>query len=382
MNNNYPEASTTTYWVTELNAPLGSVLTIHGRFPLARFMALEIYTSDQLVDFIDDSAIAPDPGENNPYVSGTRNGTYTVYVVFGERPANAPPNTIYSGTLTSTRLLYRVYHATDPLDPAGGATNPTLPALALNGQSMITCPVQPFIDPEDLTPWGRLDNGAWIGTTPKRRLAVTNPPAWSITDPYSAHYFPNGANYYMTALLSREFLRPKTTKDVYVVRFKAPTYPNTRNGEPVYLGRQVHFWSICSDDPYTTNVNRCISDDEAQLDPNGFATIVVSDPGARPSTTALTTFNARWLAWGALNRRSDVVYDRFGRAWGTGTPVHYYNILIYRQTLANDSFTQSAKSISQLPKDQQPAAMGAYWPVGGYCTKADFEARGFGCVAR
>ncbi len=104
-NTNFPEASTTTYWTTTVRASIGSVLTIHGQFPLARFTALEIYAGDRLVDHLNDVDILPDPGQNNPYVSGTVNGTYTAYLVFGEKPPSAPPNTLHSGTLTTTALM-------------------------------------------------------------------------------------------------------------------------------------------------------------------------------------------------------------------------------------------------------------------------------------
>ncbi len=85
----------------------------------------------------------------------------------------------------------------------------------------------------------------------------------------TGHYFSNGDNYYLGASLSREFLTPNTDKEIYVVRFKSPTLPHTRQGEAAYEDRQVRFWSLCTDDPYTTNVNRCVADSDALLDANG-----------------------------------------------------------------------------------------------------------------
>jgi hypothetical protein len=86
-NTNFPEASSTSYWGSTLSAPVGTTVTVHGQYPLARFMALELYTGDTLVDFINDSNIQPDTGQNNPYVTGTANGTYTAYIVFGTAPS-------------------------------------------------------------------------------------------------------------------------------------------------------------------------------------------------------------------------------------------------------------------------------------------------------
>jgi hypothetical protein len=381
-NINFPEASSTTYWVTLVDASPGSVMTMRGRFPFGRFMGLEIYSGDQLVDHLADVDIVPDPGENNPYVSGTVNGTYMAYLVFGAKPPVPAPNTIYAGELTSVALLYRIYHATDPVDPTGGARNPVLPDLALDGTSLTSCPTHGFVQDADSTVWGRLDNADWKGRSPgpKQRWAASDPPLWRLTDPYAAHYFPNGANYYMSATLSREFLAPATNKNLVVVRFKAPTFPATRRGEPVHVDRQVRFWSLCTDEPYTTNVNRCVPDDAALLDQDGFATFVISDPGAKPSDATLALFHANWIAWGALGAPGDVVYDREQKPWGMQTPVHYYSALLYRQTEAGPAFTQSFRAVSLLPKRRWKAAMGDYWPTGGYCSSADFNAFGFACL--
>lgn len=90
--------------------------------------------------------------------------------------------------------------------------------------------------------------------------------------------------------------------------------------------------------------------------------------------------HARWLAWGALNLTSDVIYDASLKPWGTATPVHYYNWLMYRQTHADPAFTQSFAAIHELTPKQQRAAAGPYWPTTGYCTRANFESYGIRCL--
>lgn len=384
LNSNFPEASTTTYWTTAIKARTGSLLTVRGRFPFARFTGIEIYVGDRLIDHLADADIVPDPGQNNPFVSGTDNGTYTAYLVFGRKPATPAPNTLYAGAHTVVVLMYRIYHSTDPANPAGNARDPILPELSLDGVALANCAVRPFLLNPDSTPWGRLDNGDWIGTPPSEdeRLDVSAQPVWVIADPYASHFFPNGANYYAGTTLSREFLHPFTDKTLYVVRFMAPTFPRTRDGEPINVARQVRFWSLCTDDPYTTNVNRCVPDDQALLDVQGYATFVVSDPGSRPSDEALSRFRANWLAWGALYLPTDYVYDRARRRWSIDTPVHFYNVLLYRQTLASPAFAQSFAAAFPLPPEQWPSATGPYWPVGGYCSTADFDLLGVGCVGR
>ncbi len=382
-NHNFPEGSDTTYFNTMLPAsPLGSVVTIAGRYPRARYVSLQVYVGDVVLDVVTDTAIQPDPGQNNPYVSGTEQGTFTAYLVYGQKPLVPAPNTIYTQGYTEVTLAYRLYHTTDPDSPAGEAYAPVLPHVWLNGAYMPACPPRPVIEPEDLTPWGRLDNGDWIGTAPAptQQIAVQNPPTWRIASPWGAHYFPNADNYYFATMLSREFLAPHTEDELFVMRFLAPTFPRTRLGQPVWLDRQVRFWSVCTNDPYTTNVTRCVPDSDALLDSYGFATFVISDPGARPSAAALAEHRARWVAWGALASAADVMTDRQGQPWGVDTPLHYYNLVMYRQTSASDTFLRSMANIVQYPWWQQRALMGHYWPVGGYCTTDDFEDDGVGCV--
>jgi hypothetical protein len=385
-NNNFDEASTTTYWYTALVGTAGQTVTVKGQFPFARFMAVEVYTygstAGVLIDNIADVDIVPDPGQNNPYVSGTINGTYTVKLVFGPKPAQPAQNTIYTGTNLSVSLLYRIYHATNANDPAGGAA---LPAVWVKGQALVNCPVIPFLADPLSTPWGRLASSDFIGSVPTaaQQFPATNPPTWTILSAWdSSTHFPNGADSYMSTHLSREFLAPNTDKNLFVVRYRLPTFPDTRAGEPVYLDRQVHFTSICTDDPYTTNVNRCVPDDETVVDANGFATFVVCDPGSLPSARSMQAFSATWVPWGALDLPTDVVYDREKRPWGISTPVHYYNVLMIRQTDANPTFTQSYTAIAPLPAARQQAAMGDYWPVGGYCSTADFNRYGAACVGK
>jgi len=380
-NTNFPEASSTTYFGTMLSGSSSTQVTVHGQYPLARFMSLELYSGDQLVDFIADASIQPDPGQNNPFVSGTAQGTFTVHVIFGPKPSPPATNTIYAGTLTSVAMMYRLYHTTDPNDPAGSATNPVTPEIYKNGKLLSNCPVQPIL-PADSTPWDRLDLIDWAGALPSgsQVMSAFATPPWVLVNPSTAHFFPNGADYYMTALLSRQFLAPNTADNIFVIQFLAPTFPNTRSGEPVYENRQVRFWSMCTDDPYTTGVTRCVPDDAVSLDANGNATFVISDPGSAPTPASLTQFHATWIAWGALDSSADVVYDRNQQPWGTNTPVFYYNHLLYRQTLASPSFTQSMVNTAVLPRNQQRAAMGSYWPVSGYCATADFQLHGVGCI--
>src|SRR5262249_865103 len=142
----------------------------------------------------------------------------------------------------------------------------------------------------------------------------------------------------------------------------------------------MHFWSICQNEPLTTAVVRCMPDNKAAI-LNGFATFVISDPSKRPSDAVLQKWGASWLPWGAL-LPTDVIYGINGNAMNNADGVFFYGVVLYRQTEASPNFKQSIATIQQLPILQRQAAMGDYYPDIGYCRAAAFELSGPGCIRR
>lgn len=382
----YPE-SNATYWGTTLTAPIGTTATITGRYPKARYMALQVYDVDRNVkSAINDAGIDPDAGQNNPYRTGADQGTYTVTLVFGRTPARPAPNTLYTGGLTTVLVLYRIYYSNNPDDLSGGTSNPQLPNITMNGRTLSSCPVRPVITPEDNTAWGRLDDYDWTGRAPLNGgMPTTYPPTWnlSVTNGFTP-YYPSADNSYMGSIISRKYLAAPYRNDVVVFRFRAPTFANTQAGEAPYLAnttKQMRFWSVCQDDPLTTSVMRCIPDNQVAVDANGFATFVISDPSKKPSATALTQYSATWVAWGAL-APGDQIYDINHNLLNNDSGVYYQGAILYRQTVPNPSFSQSMTAVSALPRSDWKTAMGDYWPTIGYCALADFEALGPNCYGR
>src|SRR5688572_21026412 len=47
-NSNYPEENAT-YWITAFESPAGTILQVRGRYPRARYMALQIYDENRNV---------------------------------------------------------------------------------------------------------------------------------------------------------------------------------------------------------------------------------------------------------------------------------------------------------------------------------------------
>ena len=394
-NINYPLV-VATYWGTALTENIGSAVMIEGQFPAARFMSLELYDYDgNVLGGLADESIDPDPGQNNPFRpgGGTAQGNYTVRLVFGPQPATPPPNTLYSGLPDTTTaretqtivLLYRVYYPndqiSDPDDLTGEAAAPVLPSLIVGGIALSTCPPRPVITPQTATVWGRLDQIDFVGVAPPTPVPAGNPPKWFLTHTSSTtSYYPNIYNSYMTAILSRQYLSAPFNYNLVVMQMRAPTFADTQAGVPSYANADVRFWGLCTDEPLTTGVVRCIPDDQAPLS-NGYVTFVISDPSYQPSTSVLSQWGASWLAWGALEP-DDYVYNAEEDVLTNANGVFYYCNMMYRQTLANPAFLSSITNVSTLPITEQQAAMGAYWPKIGYCTLQAFETSGPDCIGQ
>jgi hypothetical protein len=379
----YPEEKAT-YWATRLSYPKNTVVSVKGRFPRARYMALQVYDSQRnVMGAINDRDMEPDNGQNNPFRTGTAQGTYTVSIVFGRQPARPAPNTIYTAGLTDVILLYRIYYSNNMQDLTAGTYDPVLPDVVAHGRVLTKCAPRPIVAQEDATVWGRLDNGDWIARPPTSReqIVAVNPPVWTVEVTNRATpYYPSEDNAYMAAVISREFLAAPHNYDLVVLRLRAPTYPNTQAGEVPYLpDRQVRFWSVCQDDMWTTSVNRCMADNQAPL-VSGMTTLVISDPSKRPAQSTLSTHGAYWMSWGAL-APGDALYNIDGVLQGNESPVHYYGLLIYRQTLANPSWRQSIQFVGTFFEPKQwKFAMGDYWPEIGYCTASAFQTHGSACI--
>ena len=379
-NSAYPEANAT-YWATQVTGTADTMVTTHGQYPLARYVSFQLYDDNRnVLDSLNDVAINPDSGQNNPYRSGTDQGTYTVHLVFGRKPIKPRANTIYTAGLTSAALVYRIYYSNNPDDLSGSTP---LPSITIDGVEQISCPPRPIIVPEDATVWGRLDNGEFFGNKPSNLLSFSaaNPPIWSlVTTNQNTPYYPSEDNSYMAAVISRDYLNAPFPYDLLVLRFAAPTVPDTQAGVPPYAAAQVRFWSLCQDEPITTSVVRCTPDNVA-LNRDGFVTFVVSDPSKRPADDILAQWGAGWMPWGAL-QPNDVVYDIDDNPLTNASGVFYNGLLLYRQTMADPFFAQSIANVAQLSPRLRKDAMGDYWPAIGYCSAASFQTLGSGCIGQ
>ena len=159
--------------------------------------------------------------------------------------------------------------------------------------------------------------------------------------------YPNPDNVYVATIVGYQPGR------VVVVRGRAPTFPDTRAGQPVTGDEQVRYWSLCTNEYRKPNpVSSCLHDDEVPVDDNGDYTFVVSTPGDRPSN-ATEANGVAWLDWGSTDVNG---------------------LLLLRNMLASPSFPESATNLK--PGSLASSTMGKYAPKAVYCDKATFEQGG------
>jgi hypothetical protein len=394
INTAYPDQFAN-YWVLALPALPGATLTIRGAYPHARYMSFVSYAATlQSADGLADIAIAPDPGSENPFVSGNTRSTpnakrrYTVtvrYLAPGESvPAIREPNTLYTASADGSRtghaftLIYRVYRPDAAFDDdiTGGTGLPSVTYNAPNGRSLQfpSCPY-PEVPPNSLNRRVANAGGTNSGGGTVRHPGF-DPPVWHKFQNFArslsqgltengywgttfsdalkpvADALPRGGfadnpdNNYIFTLLSHGY------GQIAVFHAKLPTTPDTHPNAPVMpIGTQLRYWSMCSNDGPTQRYFGCVMDDGVTptLAADGTYTIVVSTLADRPSSVGVGTCQCVWLPWGP-----------------SGTVV-----LIMRNMLPDPSF---AHAIQKADFGSEEQDLDSYYPAGCYMTAPAFDA--------
>lgn len=380
----YPDSSAD-YWMTHFGALPGSRLVIRGHFPDARYFSFHAYDEAQRpVASLSDHEILPDKGVN-PFGSmpgrGQEPGTYTVSVVFEPEPDDREPNTVYAGEMDGGApnpagfVIYRIYIPDDPDKPTGGVPLPTVTLETAAGaaeQELGHCDPLPPSTGTTFDEEARNRNYQYVGPG-RTHVPGTDPiPVWKrfygtdrefrdwCPDPrcqdagpkMKSGFLANEQIAYLYARISREY------GEVVVLRFRVPTFPDTRRGAEPTERRQVRYWSICQNSDASQRVVRCSPDHDtvvqrhAHLGGQPYATFVISDPEDRPKN-ATKREGINYLEWGGF---------------------YYSGIVIYRQMLPAPAFEEA---IQNVPEGTPPAkVMKTYHPYMAYCDKKTFERHG------
>lgn len=377
------------YWILHYSTVPGARLVIRGQYPQARFFSFAVQDeSATTLGSLRDDKINPDRASRNPFrsrrpVSGIN--SYTAYLDFGPTPQRGAPNTFYAGqTLEGLpnpggTVIYRVYVPSDQSDPQGGVPLPTV-ALELPGGEQVSltlgrCSTLPgniggpgnaqFSTsdfPEQIPPT-KPRNPAYLDPTFERIFSgqftdpATNALPASIADqlprrpgvPLQNADFP-----YLMSHLSRYVGK------VAVVRYRAPSFPDTLQGESVVGSHQVRYWSLCSYSPpipeSEMRVYGCAADFATAADKSGWLWFVISDPAHRPDAAIDPTNGVHWLPWGASN--DGMLIARFG--------------------IPRDSWRYSPLHVSPSddPATGAQKVMKDFYPDARYCTKTRIVRKG------
>lgn len=372
----FPDQSAT-YWSTQLVGLPGTRVVVRGVYPFARYMSLHVYDAvTNTVGSLGDVDIDPDAGSENPFRTAPASSDmsrrrYTVTIEFAPPPADPAPNTIYAGVTEdgfpngTGALIYRIYVPDDAGSAQGSVGLPDVTwSTAAGDVPMSQC------DPLPPSTGSQLHDTEVASSFPDQIPRVvplgsnyTNPPTtmraggldrvvWDRVPPNDVTegaprvlgtFYANDQAAYLTTRITRTF------GDVVAYRFKAPTFPNTRNGDPVAPARQVRYWSLCQYEFVSQRYIQCAADYQSRVAADGYARFVISDIADRPAGGGFD-----WIPWGGL---------------------YYEGFIGYRQLLADPSYTQS---IAHLERGADgPAVMGPYWPDVRYCAKSTIESSGF-----
>jgi hypothetical protein len=340
------------YWLSPLTPSVGSQVVITGSYPQARYFSFHVYDDQgNALGSIYDQQITAEKGSSNPFrhkVARGQGERYTVHIEFESAPAHRAVNTLYvdpSAAGDAALLVYRIYVPTNPSIPNGNVPFPEVTQETSAGQTVTSlgaCATTP--PPFGSVFWEEAAAEDYPPELPAMAdSSATKIPTWQRS---FSNQLGNQQNAYLGTILSRQY------GDLVVVHASAPTFPNTRAGQPVYRKHQLRYWSFCTYDSSGQAVIGCAADYDAAVR-NGSFTYVVSDPGTRPAN-ATAAHGVTWLPWGALPSIQ----------------------LVYRNMLPEASFKHAAQRVTPTTKSVQ-GVLGAYYPQAVYCRPATFEGGGW-----
>ncbi|MGZ4455482.1 MAG: hypothetical protein ACXVGM_17810 [Oryzihumus sp.] len=371
----YPDTGVN-YYLGRVALPPGGELVLRGEYPHARYTSFNVYDEGgQPVDALADVDIAPQPGSTNPFVAGHRRDlplrSFTVRVVPQPAPAHKAPDTVYLGDDTGPRynasLVYRVYLPDRGRDQFGGVPLPEVSVRTADGtevQQPAACTAPTNLPSTGVTETDQRSGGP---TIPNYSTAASHPDwerffnvprtmlrqfSQDLADAYGhdqrGGFFSDGNNAYVYSFISRSY------GPVLVLRGRLPHVPATYDGERVFGPGQLRYWSMCSVSmqPYgATDTTACVNDSTLRTDRDGWYTLVVSTPDARPAN-ARAGCGVTWLPWGARPTAG----------------------LVMRNQLADPGFAHAVQRVTRPGTER--AVMGDFLPRGHYTSTRAFERGG------
>ncbi|MEW5737084.1 MAG: hypothetical protein AB1921_19720 [Thermodesulfobacteriota bacterium] len=402
------------------------VVKITGIFPYARYMSYNVYDfaeRDPLLS-IADRQIIPDPGCVNPYSPGEdrqeapEQRTYTIWFVPGTENDHSAvfdkgdfPNIRYLGVLGKQTgenqdrvvelplIMYRLYlpDQWDPFNPYLGLTCPAsgpedTVACGVSGCARYECKINgwvplPRIETFELKEGPDGDFLAPLSQPPLPPIAETvldvaaevlsagltsdvesteNGDSVDFYNFRAGGLLPNENNKYVCAGLS---VLPG--KEVAVIRFKPPTYPDTSLDGDAYRSfpdpdPQVRYFSMNMSGALSTLTTGAVCDTEAKVAPDGYI-YIVTGPDDQTLRYRVNAVGMNFLPRG----------------------LEAFPVLVYRHMMARKDFTKTCGRVPEYSKETFRKAVGRYANLpfdddlsydfnrDGRVTLADFQAKTF-----
>jgi hypothetical protein len=383
------------------------------------------------------------PGERRD--SADRDYTVTI-VNGTPPPAGTPrpANTVYTGSAgLGTTFVYRVYLPDEGADLSGGVGLPDV-TLELPGEEPITDPakvcdaleLQRLGGPTGLMPIATYSNlrttTSVPGEAPPATHPAVDPPRWERWFNYRysvVGYFHQPYDGFEHPLVDRTTIPstgtggPLSNKDAYslitfadrgfgakrrgrhargsgakahrsaagtahakktslVIRGRAPSVPETLEGNRTFGSGDVRYWSFCQNELFSSRVIDCIVDEEIPVDSDGDYTLVTSLAAHRPAN-ARTKCGFAWMEWSPNGDGApDFDPSTGGAIPDTALPREKggrpeQGFIGYRQILPSPDFVGSIANVS-APGEE--SALGDYLPKARYMTRSKFQS--LGCPAK
>jgi hypothetical protein len=368
----FPDANSFYFVMPYVLSP-GQSFVVDGAYPIARFSSVVTYYRDlasntglELLGWLPDLAIVPDEGSANPALDPEASDDpaarqWTIRVT-GEAPASASP--IPATPVAGENILpampvgmpdaigvltIRIYVPQDASDHTGGVGLPAVTLEEADGTS------------RQITECTAADRETWKGFfTPFVTMIIEAapqlpmPPSADARPEWVQTTFPglgtNPDNRYLVTPIAWEPGR------IVVFRAKAPTFPDTRAGDPPTMPADLRYWSFCTGSNVIPLVTAsCVADFQMPIAEDGTFTAVVSQPEDRPAN-ATEEEGVGWLQGGAADQP---------------------DLLYLRHMLPSQEFMpQSAWAVPEGVVGAPAEIMGPYYPEITYCDVATFEAGG------
>jgi hypothetical protein len=280
--------------------------------------------------------IVPNAGSTNPFQPmadrQARNRSYTILIRQGLVPQTGrAPNTMYTGPERPVTLMYRIYAPDQHMDDFGNVPLPSVEAL-----------VGPPDHPRRVIPLPACTPPRYVRAIQNNLVQIIFPMIWRRIG--AGQIGTNTDDAYLDMRLNRD------DANVFMIRFKEPTFAATYTGAKITGQEDVRYWSLCEYDQTTGSVVACVHDFDAVRSRSGYVTVAISTPANRPdSATAANGVN--WLPFGN---------DSVG-------------LVVYRQLLPNPAFPGNIENVAPdaLPGEVK-ADLGSYLPTVNSCSTASF----------